>query len=277
MDTGALIALVTSCGIFPPSPLPGNAMPCHAYSIITGTDIEYLDDKTREQLLFPRTLFQGARQSLMKIDNSLFSELRSYRDPPKLIRIVLKGVLYLFGARPRDLKEWRDMAKVGGVKGFGLWGSLLSRCSLLAGGKAGTFICSHARLAVPRAPYASTLGPATQLINKELLQKMAKYDPTTVQKKLRFKRLRRILGVLERQEISKRGSQPAQVIHEWLVVSYELRQKAVEARARRADIFSRSDITALEGPTTATEGEEGDAEAEAEEADDEDTSRIAST
>jgi hypothetical protein len=92
---------------------------------------------------------------------------------------------------------------------------------------------------------------------------MTKYDPTTVQKKLRFKRLRRILGVLERQEISKRGSQPAQVIHEWLVVAYELRQKSVEARARRADIFSRSDILALEGPS-AMEAEEAEGEAEAE-------------
>ena len=63
-------------------------------------------------------------------------------------------------------------------------------------------------------------------------------------------------------DVKKKGSQPAQVVYAWLIITLDLRDKAVEAR-KRANLTT----TAPEAPEEAAQNEEDDAEeAEMEEA-----------
>ncbi|KAJ3388842.1 EF-hand calcium-binding domain-containing protein 5 [Lobulomyces angularis] len=76
-----------------------------------------------------------------------------------------------------------------------------------------------------------------KFLNTDLLKKMIDYDPTAIQKKIRVKRCKKILKVLKRGDVKKRGSTPAQYMHDWQVISMELRDKAVESRKKYAELY----------------------------------------
>ncbi|KAJ3112722.1 EF-hand calcium-binding domain-containing protein 5 [Phlyctochytrium bullatum] len=74
-------------------------------------------------------------------------------------------------------------------------------------------------------------------LNADLLKAMISYDPTAIQKKIRFKRCNRVLKRVPRGEVKNRGSVPTMYMHEWLLISLELRRVAVEARNRRPELY----------------------------------------
>ncbi|KAI9178897.1 hypothetical protein H9P43_005559 [Blastocladiella emersonii ATCC 22665] len=79
-----------------------------------------------------------------------------------------------------------------------------------------------------------------KFINMDLLRQMVAYDPTAVQKKGKFVRIRRVLNTIPHGDVKKRGSLPAQTVYAWLIVSLDLRNKAVQAR-RRAQLASSNE------------------------------------
>ncbi|KAI8915257.1 hypothetical protein DFJ77DRAFT_461843 [Powellomyces hirtus] len=102
----------------------------------------------------------------------------------------------------------------------------------------------------------------TRLINMDLLKKMIDYDPTAIQKKLRFQRVKRVLKSIPHGDVRKRGSIPAQSMSDWLVVSVDLRDQALKRRKSRADVFKEStaETEEVEEEEEAEEAEEVDAE-----------------
>lgn len=117
----------------------------------------------------------------------------------------------------------------------------------------------------------------------DLLKQMTAYDPTAVQKKIRFKRLVRVLKSnlaninafirleIAHQDANARPASPTQSMYDWLCISLDLREASVESRKRRSDLFSESakgedsDVEVLEGEEEEEEeisvGAEEDAEA----------------
>ncbi|KAJ3177710.1 EF-hand calcium-binding domain-containing protein 5 [Geranomyces variabilis] len=73
-----------------------------------------------------------------------------------------------------------------------------------------------------------------RMINMDLLKKMIDYDPTAVQKKVRFARVKRVLKSIPHGDVRKRGSIPAQTMSDWLVVSVDLREESLKRRKARA-------------------------------------------
>lgn len=95
---------------------------------------------------------------------------------------------------------------------------------------------------------------AIKLVNMELLRHMISYDPTAIQKKIKFKRCSKVLKLIPHGDVRKRGSLPATNMYEWLLVTLELRQRAVEARQRRSDVFLSTTSAEIDGETV--EGED---------------------
>ncbi|KAJ3417345.1 EF-hand calcium-binding domain-containing protein 5 [Chytridiales sp. JEL 0842] len=98
-----------------------------------------------------------------------------------------------------------------------------------------------------------------KMVNIELLQKMIAYDPTAIQKKIRFKRCARVLKLIPHGEVREKGSVPTMYMHDWLLVTLDLRQRAVEARQRRPEVFSMVMEHDM-GGSAGGDGEEGDDE-----------------
>ncbi|KAI9328768.1 hypothetical protein DFJ73DRAFT_964407 [Zopfochytrium polystomum] len=97
-----------------------------------------------------------------------------------------------------------------------------------------------------------------KLVNMDLLKQMIAYDPTAIQRKIRFKRCNRVLKLIPHGEVRKRGSLPTMFMYEWLLVTLELRERAVEARQRRSEVFqlvAQQDVGDGEG---AADEEDGD-------------------
>jgi hypothetical protein len=105
-------------------------------------EAETVDETARRELLFPKLMLTNLREVLSRLSSKSISELKSYKRPPITIYRIVKGVLYLFGKKPREVKSWNDIIK---------------------------------------------------FVNQQLLDTMIAYDPTAVQKKIRFKRLSKIL------------------------------------------------------------------------------------
>ncbi|KAJ3333567.1 EF-hand calcium-binding domain-containing protein 5 [Blyttiomyces sp. JEL0837] len=107
-----------------------------------------------------------------------------------------------------------------------------------------------------------------KMITLDLLKQMIAYDPTAIQKKIRFKRCSRVLKLIPHGDVKNRGSLPAMHMYDWLIVSLDLRERALEARKRRPEIFSMM--------TESDVGEDG-AESENEDELDDSSSSTAST
>ncbi|KAJ3023323.1 EF-hand calcium-binding domain-containing protein 5 [Thoreauomyces humboldtii] len=73
-----------------------------------------------------------------------------------------------------------------------------------------------------------------RFLNMDLLKKMIDYDPTAIQKKSRFQRVKRVLKTIPHGDVKKRGSVPAQCMSDWLVVSVDLRDQSLKRRKLRA-------------------------------------------
>nr|KAJ3422327.1 EF-hand calcium-binding domain-containing protein 5 [Polyrhizophydium stewartii] len=103
---------------------------------------------------------------------------------------------------------------------------------------------------------------AIKLFTIETVKKMVQYDPTAIQKKIRFTRAKRVLKTVtiadQRNDKFGVGS-PAQIMLDWLMVVLELRNQAVAARRARPDLFDKStpDVSAPD------EGDEDEDEARA--------------
>ncbi|KAI9095120.1 hypothetical protein DFS34DRAFT_626735 [Phlyctochytrium arcticum] len=97
----------------------------------------------------------------------------------------------------------------------------------------------------------STWQDCCRLLTMDLLKAMLEYDPTAVQKKIRFKRVKRVLKTISRTALASKASVPAHTMWSWLTVSVSLRDEAVKRRKSR--------------PVTAEAEEEEDAEGEEEE------------
>ncbi|TPX33989.1 hypothetical protein SmJEL517_g03202 [Synchytrium microbalum] len=95
-------------------------------------------------------------------------------------------------------------------------------------------------------------------INHELLTKIISYDPTSLQKKIRFKRIAKVLATIPKGD--RQTSKPIQAMYHWLRVSLSLREQAVQARKRRKDLF---DEASTQEPSEVDE--DGQPEAEEEE------------
>ncbi|KAJ3045424.1 EF-hand calcium-binding domain-containing protein 5 [Rhizophlyctis rosea] len=93
---------------------------------------------------------------------------------------------------------------------------------------------------------------------KDLLKQMIEYDPTALQKKIRFKRVKAVLKTIPHGDAKKRGSIPAMYMYDWLCVSVALRDEAVAARKVRNDVFTPES----EGAAETGLGEEAEEEEE---------------
>ncbi|KAL7752608.1 hypothetical protein RI367_002142 [Sorochytrium milnesiophthora] len=76
-----------------------------------------------------------------------------------------------------------------------------------------------------------------KFLNMDLLRQMVAYDPTSPQKKSRFIRIRKVLKTIPHGDVKKKGSLPAQTVYAWLIITLDLRDKAVDAR-KRANLTS---------------------------------------
>ncbi|RKO92796.1 hypothetical protein BDK51DRAFT_44140 [Blyttiomyces helicus] len=226
---------------------------------------ESIDENARRHLLFPKLMLLNVRDYLSKLDNKAISELRSYRKPPPTIHKIIKGVLYLFGKMPKEgensvafLKEAGE-GGVGcdfmkhGAKAFNHIFITLSTQSKSGATQSGEAAHSESN-EVPTfpTPLSDFQSHTLQFINMDLLKQMIDYDPTAVQKKMRFKRVKRVLKSIPHGDVKKRGSTPAEYMSDWLVISVDLRDAALAERKIRA-------TTPVEGA-----GEEGEDEAEVE-------------
>ncbi|KAJ3259794.1 EF-hand calcium-binding domain-containing protein 5 [Boothiomyces macroporosus] len=77
-------------------------------------------------------------------------------------------------------------------------------------------------------------------VNMSLLEMILEFDPTSVHKKIRIKRAKKILKLLSWSDTKQKGSLPAQLICDWLISSMALRDIALAARKARPDIFERA-------------------------------------
>ncbi|KAJ3136959.1 EF-hand calcium-binding domain-containing protein 5 [Physocladia obscura] len=77
-----------------------------------------------------------------------------------------------------------------------------------------------------------------KFVNLDLLKAMIAYDPTAIQKKIRFRRCNKVLHSLSNTDIKKKTSIPTVIMFDWLVVSLDLRRRAVDARKRHPLVFS---------------------------------------
>ena len=120
------------------------------------------------------------------------------------------------------------------------------------------------------------------MTNVEFLKKLIQYDPTSIQKKIRFKRCNKVLKrtkkndiilhfiyisliqfyyiVLPKEDIQKRASTPIKHMHDWLTISLELRQQSVLARQRKPEIFSLPTDHDLDSRHDETEDDEDNIE-----------------
>ncbi|KAJ1509711.1 EF-hand calcium-binding domain-containing protein 5 [Coelomomyces lativittatus] len=69
-------------------------------------------------------------------------------------------------------------------------------------------------------------------INMDMLKQMLNYDPTAIQKKSIFIRIRKVLKTIPHGDVRKKGSLPALTVYAWLLVSLDLRDKSIQARRR---------------------------------------------
>ncbi|EGF82528.1 hypothetical protein BATDEDRAFT_86689 [Batrachochytrium dendrobatidis JAM81] len=153
-------------------------------------DASSIDEMTRRRFIFGKIVLGYVRELLLKMDNRALAELRSYKKPPKSVHRLVKGVLYIFGKTPKEVKIWLDTVK---------------------------------------------------LFTMEIVKKMIHYDPTAIQKKIRFTRVKRILKMVPFQDQGADKNyvgSPAQIIRDWLTVVVELRDQAVTARRARPDVFA---------------------------------------
>ncbi|KAJ3073446.1 EF-hand calcium-binding domain-containing protein 5 [Podochytrium sp. JEL0797] len=75
-------------------------------------------------------------------------------------------------------------------------------------------------------------------VNADLLKAMVAYDPTAMQKKIRFRRCNKVLHSLSKTDVKKKTSIPTMIMFDWLIVSIDLRKRAVEARKRHPLVFN---------------------------------------
>ncbi|KAI9335467.1 hypothetical protein BDR26DRAFT_865813 [Obelidium mucronatum] len=95
-------------------------------------------------------------------------------------------------------------------------------------------------------------------VNLDLLKAMVAYDPTALQKKIRFRRCNKILYSLSKTDVKKKTSIPTMIMFDWLIVSLDLRRRAVEARKRHPLVFNDSH-SEVDGADSEVDGE-GDEE-----------------
>lgn len=74
-------------------------------------EVEKVDEPARRAVLFSKMMLLNARDSLGKLTSQSIAELKSYKRPPASISRILKGVLYLFGKKPKELGDWNDILK----------------------------------------------------------------------------------------------------------------------------------------------------------------------
>ncbi|KAJ3240078.1 EF-hand calcium-binding domain-containing protein 5 [Chytriomyces hyalinus] len=96
-----------------------------------------------------------------------------------------------------------------------------------------------------------TWSDVVKFVNLDLLKAMVSYDPTALQKKIRFKRCNRVLHSLSKTDIKKKTSIPTLVMYDWLIVSLDLRRRAVEARKRHPLVFTESTSSEMDDASEA--------------------------
>eukprot|EP00741_Cyanophora_paradoxa_P006527 tig00001024_g6318.t1 len=67
-----------------------------------------LREKDRLRLMISRLEMEQLRQELVQLDPRQVAELRSYENPPKAVRRVVKAALYMLGHQKRELDAWND-------------------------------------------------------------------------------------------------------------------------------------------------------------------------
>ena len=159
-------------------------------------------------------------------------EIRSYKNPPKIVHKVIKSVLYIFGYKPKEGKKSYCFSYI--------------KCIFLV----------------------KNWNDVKKLINIDLLKAMIAYDPTKIQKKSNIRRAKTILKVIaDGKDPNIRGSSPAQTMHNFVVISMALRDAAVESRARHTELFveinkEEDDVLSAEELAEELENNEDDQEEE---------------
>ncbi|KAJ3384832.1 EF-hand calcium-binding domain-containing protein 5 [Entophlyctis sp. JEL0112] len=102
-----------------------------------------------------------------------------------------------------------------------------------------------------------------KFVNADLLKAMIGYDPTAIQKKIRFKRCNKVLFTLSKTDVKKKTSIPTVLMFDWLIVSLDLRRRAVEARKRHPLAFAE-ETKGGDAETEDGDADAADADAEAE-------------
>lgn len=79
------------------------------------TEGEKKDEENRTEILFDRLMLMELRENVSRLDVKSYAELKSYKEPPKVIHFILKGVLTIFWpekAIAGELDDWNKCKNV---------------------------------------------------------------------------------------------------------------------------------------------------------------------
>ena len=78
-----------------------------------------IDEDSRTEILFDRLMLLELRENVSKLDAQAYAEMKSYKEPPRVVHQILKAVLAIFYtemAREGDFDNWDKCKKVSRVQ-----------------------------------------------------------------------------------------------------------------------------------------------------------------
>lgn len=72
---------------------------------------EKKDEENRTEILFDRLMLMELRENVSRLDAKAYAELKSYKEPPKVIHFILKAVLTIFWPHKAIAGDFDDWSK----------------------------------------------------------------------------------------------------------------------------------------------------------------------